>query len=435
MERFIKNYKILREIGKGGMGIVYKALNIETQKTYAIKVLPANMVDRSTVERFTREAQAMARLRHPNLVAVLDMGMTEGQHYYVMEFIDGETVRSLIKEKGALSLDVALKIILKTADALNYTHGEGIIHRDVKPGNIMVTKEGLVKLMDFGLVKIPGVTKVTGSGSTVGTAEYMSPEQIYGEEIDTRSDIYSLGVTIYEMLTGEVPFKADTLQATLMKHKYEPPPPLRNINPQIPEEIERIVMKALSKNVSTRYQKVQELIDDIHKFKGVKSQEEPKEKAAFSEGVDKSKVIKEIISGLIFLGVIALCILGIIKRAEVYEFFLTVSSNIHLPFLKEGDDLIKETKHDLNRINIADKHYHMGLKYYKSGDFENAISEYKKAISLRKDYGAYYRDLALAYEKQGNPAKAVEALNELLKNDRSGSFAEGAIRHMERLKN
>jgi len=224
-DKMIGKYKVLREIGVGGMGIVYKGIDPADQKAVAIKVLPPSNTDRAAVQRFNREAQAMSQMNHPNLVRVYEHGMTQGQNFYAMEYVEGESLKSYIKHRGPMKEKDAAGIIIQACRALSYTHRQGITHRDIKPANIMLTVDGKVKVMDFGLVQIPGLTKVTQEGSAVGTAEYMSPEQIDGMEIDTRTDIYSLGITMYEMLTGRVPFKGDNVHTVFLKHKEEVPRP------------------------------------------------------------------------------------------------------------------------------------------------------------------------------------------------------------------
>lgn len=432
MEKTVGKYKILREIGKGGMAIVYKALEPKTQRSVALKVLLPSMVDRSTAERFNRESQAMARLKHPNIIEVYDYGMTGGQHYLAMEFIEGESLKTLVKRKGPLSVEESLDIITQVGKALAYAHSEGMIHRDIKSGNIMITKEGKVKVMDFGLVQIAGVTRVTAEGSAVGTVEYMSPEQASDEELDSRSDIYSLGVTMYEMLTGHPPFEANSFQAVLMKQRYEAAPPMKQLRPQIPQEMERITQKAMAKDIAQRYQKVEELLNDINRLKGIEA-ERPTGVVEAKEGLEiaqKKKRFPLPIIGVIIIGVTAY--FGYTYRAEVSLFLSNLGVKVDTA-LKGETDLVRETEVLLKNLEMANEYHGFGLKFYRDGFVDKAIAEYKKAIRLRPDYPLYYKDLALAYEEKEEIKKAVKAWQELLRYDRRSPLATMAREHLERL--
>ena len=210
--RKIGKYTILRELGHGGMAVVYEASDTENDSRVALKTLPPNLVDRRMVSRFHREGRTQAGLDHPNIVKVHDVGTTDGIHYLALELVKGKTVRNILKRSGRLSVEKTLSISRQVCEALAFAHESSCIHRDIKSGNIMVDDSGHVKILDFGLVQITGMTIVTQTGSVVGTPEYMSPEQIAGEEVDYRTDLYSLGVTMYEMLTGRLPFTGNSPQ-------------------------------------------------------------------------------------------------------------------------------------------------------------------------------------------------------------------------------
>jgi len=271
----IGDYRIKRELGRGGMAIVYHAHDTKNQRDVALKILPPTMVDRSSVARFHREGVAQSKLRHPNIVEVYEAGAQDGVHYIAMEFVEGKTVRAMIKQHGRLSVEKASEILLETCRALDYAHEMGFIHRDIKSANIMVNKSGQVKLMDFGLVRITGATLVTQSGVVVGTPEYMSPEQISGNEIDQRSDIYSLGITMYEMLAGKLPFESSNSQGLIMMHRYEQPQPLHDLVPNLPPVIEYILNKTITKEPAERFQTAAEMTEAIEKFlKAPPTQEE-----------------------------------------------------------------------------------------------------------------------------------------------------------------
>jgi serine/threonine protein kinase len=439
MEVAIGKYKILREIGKGGMGIVYKALDSTTQKSVAIKVLPPTMVDRVTVERFNREIHAMSRLQHPNVLKVYDFGMTKGKHYFAMEFVEGESLKAMIRRKGSLSIKETLDIVSQVGDALAYAHKEGMIHRDIKPGNIMITKKGEVKVMDFGLVQIAGITRVTAEGSAVGTPEYMSPEQITDGEVDSRTDIYSLGVVMYEMLTGHPPFEANTYQAIMMKHKYETPPPISKLRPEVPLELEKIVMKTMAKNVVHRYQKIEELLNDINRLKGMQSQMETEAYGihpfiGVANSKYKGKLKKRLFHVTIITVILALLAwLGYRYRVDIYSFLYNIGLETSI-VLKGKSILVEEAEHHLKRLEMADEYHTIGLKFYREGLIDRAIAEYKKAIRLRPCCAVYYRDLAFAYEQKKENKKAIQALEDSLRYDQSSPEAEIVRQHLARLK-
>ena len=231
--KVIGSYKIVGQLGKGGMGVVYRAQDMALARPAALKLLPQHLVDdEDVIKRFGREARASARLNHPNIVTIYGVGRHENLYFIAMELIDGKPLDVLIKEKGKFETREALEIIQQSADALAEAHGHGIIHRDIKPQNIMLDKSGRVRVMDFGLA-LSGFenTKLTATGMTMGTPQYMSPEQWEDSKVDARSDIYSLGITLYEMLAGAPPFDANTPLALMRKVMEDIAPPLSEKNP------------------------------------------------------------------------------------------------------------------------------------------------------------------------------------------------------------
>ena len=236
------------------MAVVYKAYDSVLQRTVALKVLlPQLAANEEFTRRFRREAITAANLRHPNIVVIYDVGSHESFQYIVMEFLEGPTLQQEIQQQGALPTSRVILILRQLAAALDYAHCQGLVHRDVKPANVIIDAQDRTTLTDFGLVKAAASRKITGEGAAVGTLKYMSPEQAAGKELDARSDIYSLAVVVYEMLVGDTPFTGTTPYQTLHNLMYKAPPPLSQRNPQISPASERAVLQALSKDPSNRF--------------------------------------------------------------------------------------------------------------------------------------------------------------------------------------
>ena len=294
----ILHYKILEKLGEGGMGVVYKANDNRLERNVAIKFLPrhisANTEER---ERFKIEAKAAAALNHPNIAHIYAIEETDDEIFIVMEFIDGIELKDKIKS-AIISTDEAIKIGTQIAEGLEAAHKKGIVHRDIKSSNIMITKDGKVKIMDFGLAKIKGGTELTKIGSTVGTAAYMSPEQTKGEEVNHHTDIWSFGVVLYEMLTGQLPFKGDYEQAIIYSILNEEPEQITGIRSGLPLELERIINMMLSKKINGRYVSVEDLLVDLQK---VSKEIESGIKTSASNKNKKASNKKYILGSAIFL--------------------------------------------------------------------------------------------------------------------------------------
>jgi serine/threonine-protein kinase len=256
-------YKILEELGHGGMGVVYKAEDFKLKRFVALKFLPPHLMDEPGLkERFLIEAQAAAALSHPNICVIHEVGESDVQPYIAMEYVEGETLRDRLK-KGPLKPEEAVDFVNQIAAGLAEAHGKGIVHRDVKSANIMVTAKGQAKVMDFGLAKLRGGSSLTKSQTTLGTVAFMSPEQARGEELDQRTDIWSLGVVLYELLTGELPFKGDHDQTVIHAILHKAPKPPSQLRPGLPSGLDEIVLKALVKKMGNRYQRMEEVRGDL----------------------------------------------------------------------------------------------------------------------------------------------------------------------------
>ncbi|MGH2724009.1 MAG: Stk1 family PASTA domain-containing Ser/Thr kinase [Actinomycetota bacterium] len=261
-----ERYEIAGLLGQGGMAKVFKGTDKVLGRTVAVKVLsPQFADDNNFVARFRREAQAAAALNHPNIVGVFDTGSHEDIHYIVMEYVEGKTLRDVLRTEGPLLPERAIEIADSVALALGPAHRAGMVHRDIKPGNIMITADGQVKVMDFGIARTTTGDTLTQTAAVLGTASYLSPEQAQGEPVDPRSDIYSLGCVLYEMLTGRPPFSGDSPVAIAYKHVRDDPVPPSQLNPDIPHALETVVMKCLAKNAANRYQSAEELREDLER--------------------------------------------------------------------------------------------------------------------------------------------------------------------------
>lgn len=260
-------YEIIEEIGKGGMARVYKSRDKALNRYVAVKILKEDYKDdKEFVRRFNTEAQAAASLSNPHIVSIYDVGCEDGMYYIVMEYIEGETLKSYIDRVGVIQWRKAAEFSLQICEGIEEAHNNSVIHRDIKPQNIIMTPDGVLKITDFGIARAATQTTTTmASNNTIGTAHYLSPEQARGGYTDERTDIYSMGVVMYEMLTGVLPFDDSTAVAIALKHIQETPTPITEINPDVPKSLEQVVMKAMTKEQNSRYSSITDMISDINK--------------------------------------------------------------------------------------------------------------------------------------------------------------------------
>jgi serine/threonine protein kinase len=312
---FANRYQIIEDLGHGGMGKAYKVFDREVQSKMALKLIrPEVSADKSTIDRFRNELKIARDISHKNICRMYDLGREGGSYFITMEYVFGEDLKSFIRRAKQLVAGTAILIAKQICEGLAEAHRLGVVHRDLKPGNIMIDKEGNAKIMDFGIARSISAKGITGAGVMIGTPEYMSPEQVEGKEVDERSDIYSLGIMPYEMLTGQVPFEGDTPFTIGVKQKSEIPRDSRQLNAQIPQDLSRLILKCLENDKERRYQTIDELHTDLEKIeKGVPAAERPipKRKTITSRPITLTVSRKKLIVPLSILFAVAVIAVGL----------------------------------------------------------------------------------------------------------------------------
>ena len=287
-------YEIIRSIGEGGMANVYLARDVILNRLVAVKILRGDLADdEKFVRRFQREAIAASSLNHPNIVELYDVGEDNGKYFIVMEYVEGKTLKSLIKKRGALTLPEVQDIMLQLTSAIAHAHESYIVHRDIKPQNVIIMDDGRVKVMDFGIASRLNSNELTQTNSVMGTVYYLPPEQANGTSSTFKSDIYSLGILMYELVTGSVPFKGDSPVEVALKHMKNPLPSITDPYPEIPQSVENVILRASAKNPKNRYDSVEEMHDDLLTVLDKSRFNEPKVKYAYPENDFEDDMPKE----------------------------------------------------------------------------------------------------------------------------------------------
>ncbi len=293
-------YQIIRTLGEGGMANVYLAHDTILDRNVAVKILRGDLAnDDKFVRRFQREALSASSLSHPNIVEMYDVGEDEGQYYIVMEYVEGKTLKQLLKKRGNLTVSEVMDIMLQLADGMAHAHDSYIIHRDIKPQNIMILENGMIKITDFGIAMALNSTQLTQTNSVMGSVHYLPPEQANGKGSTIKSDIYSMGILMYELLTGTIPYKGDNAVEIALKHLKEPLPSIKSKIPNLPQSIENIILKSTAKNPKNRYSDAREMHEDIKTALNENRVNEPRFMYKYSENdLDETKVLDDTVKAV-----------------------------------------------------------------------------------------------------------------------------------------
>ena len=430
-------YEIIKSIGEGGMANVYLAHDVILDRDVAIKVLRGDLAgDDKFVRRFQREALAASSLSHPNIVEMYDVGEDNGTYYIVMEYINGKTLKQLIKKRGALSLSECIDIMLQLTDGVDHAHASYIIHRDLKPQNIMIEDSGKIKITDFGIAMALNNTQLTQTNSVMGSVHYLPPEQASGKGATVKSDIYSLGIMLFELLTGTLPFKGDNAVEIAFKQIKDDIPSVREINPAIPQSVENIVLRATAKNPKNRYSSAKEMHDDLmtclnedrkdeHRIgftypehegdidkKDLMQEGKKNDKQEFLDDDDdgKTNIVLWILSGIFIFIIVALIGIFLIypKLAEVPNIIIPDVSKMTVveaekALHKQGFQVAREIQY------IGDDEIEKGLVVKTSPSIGREVKK-GETITLYESTGK------TAYTIENYVGKNVDAVEALLKN-------------------
>jgi len=416
---FAERYQIIEELGKGGMGRVYKAHDTKIKEKIALKLIkPEIAKDKKTIERFSNELRLARKVRHKNVCGMFDIGEEKGTHYITMEFVPGEDLRSLIRRIGQLPIGKSIAIAKQICEGLAEAHRLGVVHRDLKSNNIMIDKEGNVRIMDFGIARSIEAKGITGAGVMIGTPEYMSPEQVEGKEVDQRSDIYSLGIILYEMVTGRVPFEGDTPFTVGVKHKSEMPQNPKELNTQISDDLNRMILRCLEKEKERRYQSTGEVCSELENIeRGIPTTERivPERKPLTSREITVTFGLKKLlIPAVAVIGVVLITVViwKLIPKKEVVPIPSGKPSLAIMYFENDtGDEGLDHYRKALSDLLIADLSQSKFISIVRGDKIFNVLSQLNQLES--KSYSSEILKEVATRSKashilQGNYTKAGE---------------------------
>lgn len=447
--RTISHYKILEKLGEGGMGVVYKAEDLTLGRVVALKFVSADVSSDETVkQRLMREAKACAALNHPNITTVYEFGEDDGDSFIAIEFVEGKTLHDVLKEKR-LGLQESLDVMLQVLDALDAAHKKGIVHRDLKPGNLMIDSSGRVKVMDFGLAKYAAGSLLTQAGATLGTAAYMPPEQAKGEETDHRADLYSIGVVLYQLLTGQLPFNDPHHLAVMYAIVNQDPRPPRELNPDIPPSLEEVVLKAMAKDPAQRSASSAEMgaaILGVAQSLGGARSSLKRFRSLFAgagKGEGTEKLPARRIPWRVLLSVVAAGIL-ITAAIVIYQRIESAKereqkrelAKAHVEKAKEfiGANNVSLAVQELELAVQSDSTYplawsNLAAISVQQRDFDRAIEQSSRALELDPNYSIARYNLAYALEERGNMEEAARWYAGAIAVDSSFIQAYSALGH------
>ncbi len=406
---FAERYQIIEELGKGGMGKVYRVLDKKLNEEVALKLIkPEVASDKKTLERFKNELKLARKVSQKSVGRMFDLGEEKGTHYITMEYVSGEDLKSFIRRSGQLAVGTAARITQQICEGLSEAHGIGIVHRDLKPSNIMIDKAGRARIMDFGIARSIEAKKITGAGVMIGTPEYMSPEQVEGKEIDQRSDIYSLGIILYEMLTGRVPFEGDTPFTIGVKHKSEAPEDPKTFNPGIPEDLGHLILKCLEKEMGSRYQNTEEIRAALSQIEqGIPTAERtaPRRKTTTSKEITVTFQKRWALVAVPTIIIIAAILAFLIFRKEKVATPSASPRLVVLPFE--------------NMMSAEDEYYVEGISH-----------EIRSRLSFIEGLTLISGDTAIKYKESGKTAKQIgeeDSIDYVLSGAIHGEKADGKL--------
>ncbi len=421
---FARRYLILEELGKGGMGSVYKAFDKEVEEKIALKTIkPEIAADEKVIQRFRNELKIARKISHKNVCRMFDLGREDDTYYIAMEYVSGEDLKSSVRRMGPLSTGKVLGFATEICEGLAEAHRLGIVHRDLKPQNIMIDRDGIARIMDFGIARSRELKGMTENGSTIGTPEYMSPEQVEGEDIDQRSDIYSMGVILYEMVTGRTPFEGKTPMSVAMKHVTEKPKEPRGLNMQISEDLSRVIMKCMEKDKARRYQSALDLLYALKEIeRGIPAIErvKPAKRSITSREITVSFSIRRFL--IPAAAVLAAVIIGggvwyFVLRPERSKPTSPVSVHTKENILAAAHESLRDKDYSaaLDQFNKVleiepedpDVRLNIAIILKEQGKIEEAVQEFDRVIALDEEDPRSYKQLGEIFEQKQDLEKGV----------------------------